>query len=173
MQCDDRRGSTAVLRCCEHAPRKDMHRSYNYQAAQLIRRQAVATACCASSMQENACEDCRERRIRFDGLEAAGQIRSPTVEWNGLVLELDGSDEFLGKCLSPALRAEMHMHVIWRSLFMLSQRCTQRLCSTVRGIGLSRHVRLVNHGDLRVGNASPSWQTRFSACHRIGMISAL
>lgn len=66
------------------------------------------------------------------------------------------------KCMQP----------IWRSLFMLS-RCTQILCSAVRGIGLPRKVYFVHNGDLTVGIANPSWQTRFSACCRIGTISVL
>ena len=55
---------------------------------------------------------------------------------------------------------------------MLS-RCTQILCSAVRGIGLPQKVYFVHHGDLTVGIANPSWQTRFSACCRIGTISVL
>jgi hypothetical protein len=46
------------------------------------------------------------------------------------------------------------------------------LCGT-RNRAASERTHFVHHGDLTVDIANPSWQTRFSACRRIGTISVL
>lgn len=63
---------------------------------------------CFVGARRSACEECRKRRTRYDGLEAAGEVQSLIADWHGLVLQLDGSDQSLDNRLSPALRAEMH-----------------------------------------------------------------